>query len=622
MLQLLAVASALLLPACSNAVFVDVPAKVTSAHATTASPYHLLQPSSFAGPLGDDLAWASENIPLMESANSTLDLVYYFRWRTYKSHIHNTSNASVPYVVTEFSPKVPWAGKYNTINCAAGHHMLEGGWLRQPAYMDSYTRWWVNTEARHNYFYWFASALKANYDRAGNATLPLLRDVVPLYLQQFKLYANGSLPGGSGFSEKYDCLWNFPGNEGQEQSLSGPGCRPLVQSLMFGEARALSVLCAAIGDDAGALAMGAEADRWQRRVLKLWNPAIDGFDTLQLPIQFLKPLPPSIDDAQAAPADTGGSTGVASHALPAAGCIAQKRHCRDLKCMCITVNANNTACCFARVRELASLSSPWYFGAVPKQNASAYASSWNTAFDAEGLAGEFGLRTAERRHPGYFCDNSRPGRGPHGRPSNGCCKWSGPMWPFETAKAISAAITIINEFPTVETVDRTKLWSMLWQYVAAHTPLWKLIDVKDGEYLNRSSSTIAEWMLNGTDLFWLAESGCADSGNRSAGLSGPAWTDDAEQGYEYNHSTFIDLILSGLVGLQPDASGKLTVNPLIPPRALSWWTVDGIQLHGRSIAVSFDADGKKYQRGPGLRVWVDGVLSASSSTMTKLSVQL
>ena len=50
--------------------------------------------------------------------------MYYFRWRTYRSHIHPTGrNDSIPWVVTEFSPDVSWAGMYNTINCAAGHHM-------------------------------------------------------------------------------------------------------------------------------------------------------------------------------------------------------------------------------------------------------------------------------------------------------------------------------------------------------------------------------------------------------------------------------------------------------------------------------------------------------------------
>ena len=60
----------------------EAPATTGAPAAASSSPYHLLQPSSFAEALGDDLAWASENIPLFESANATLDLVYYFRWRT------------------------------------------------------------------------------------------------------------------------------------------------------------------------------------------------------------------------------------------------------------------------------------------------------------------------------------------------------------------------------------------------------------------------------------------------------------------------------------------------------------------------------------------------------------
>lgn len=261
-------------------------------------PYYLLKPSNFAEVLGDDLPWAQQNIPLFESANSTLDLVYYFRWRTYKSHIHPTNCTAgqqpskdcknrtdgIDFVVTEFSPNVPWAGQYNTINCAAGHHMLEGGWLRSPVYMDSYTRWWVTNEARHNYYYWFATALRRNFLLTGDTAL--LKEVVPAYKAQFAQYATGALPsnhGASEFSSEHDCLWNEPGNEGQEQSISGSGCRTLIQSVMYGEASALAELCAAIGDEAGATEMVAEAERWQRRVLALWNPAIEAFDTLRMP---------------------------------------------------------------------------------------------------------------------------------------------------------------------------------------------------------------------------------------------------------------------------------------------------------------------------------------------------
>jgi hypothetical protein len=115
------------------------------------------------------------------------------------------------------------------------------------------------------------------------------------YKLQFLQYATGELPSefaGSAFSSDNDCLWNSPGNEGQEQSLSGEGCRTLIQSLMYGESSALAELCAAIGDDVGAKEMSTEADKWQQRVLRLWNPAIDSFDTLRFGHPPKPPSPP------------------------------------------------------------------------------------------------------------------------------------------------------------------------------------------------------------------------------------------------------------------------------------------------------------------------------------------
>ena len=74
------VARVLLLLAASRraqAAFVSAPPEEGAAGseaAAAAGPYYLLQPSSFATVLGEDLDWASQNIPLFESANSTLDL--------------------------------------------------------------------------------------------------------------------------------------------------------------------------------------------------------------------------------------------------------------------------------------------------------------------------------------------------------------------------------------------------------------------------------------------------------------------------------------------------------------------------------------------------------------------
>jgi hypothetical protein len=240
------------------------------------------------------------------------------------------------------------------------------------------------------------------------------------------------------------------------------------------------------------------------------------------------------------------------------------------------------------------------------------------------------------------------------------------MWPFESAKAISAAITVLNEYTEeVTTVDKDKLWNMVWQYTAVHTPLWRITNCTDGTYLNVEKNCPVEgtgsvptccygghlplppgcnhsqpgWpscpaplaytgcdmckqIPNGGPRFWIAENGCADGGDPAHGLSGPSWVDGATEGYEYNHSTFIDLIMTGLVGLSVSALGQVTVNPLIPPKDLPWWTADGILIQGKIVSVRFDLDGAHYGKGKGLKLFVGGKMEGSSPTMAKLTIQL
>eukprot|EP01052_Picozoa_sp_SAG31_P012261 SAG31_NODE_713_length_12651_cov_180.009481_9_plen_160_part_00 len=146
-------------------------------------------------------------------------------------------------------------------------------------------------------------------------------------------------------------------------------------------------------------------------------------------------------------------------------------------------------------------------------------------------------------------------------------------------------------------------------------------------YQNLTSATqTAKWLEPGEGLgdFWVAENGCADASIATDGgpIRGPAWTDDATLGYRYNHATFADLVLSGVVGLVPAANGTLVVNPLVPADVLPWWGADGVVLHGKVVSVLFDADGKRYGKGAGLHVLVDGKEMASAPSLSKLTVQL
>jgi hypothetical protein len=142
-------------------------------------------------------------------------------------------------------------------------------------------------------------------------------------------------------------------------------------------------------------------------------------------------------------------------------------------------------------------------------------------------------------------------------------------------------------------------------------------------YTNLSASKVAEWLEPGLGELWVAEAGCADAALTPGGLPGPAWTDTATEGYRYNHATFMDLVLSGVVGIRPTGgTSSVVVNPLAPAASLTWWAADGIPLFDKVLTVSFDADGTHFHNGTGLKVWVDGVLKASSPSLVRLVVSL
>ena len=78
-------------------------------------------------------AWdfLKDNLPLFDSPDQDINEIYYFRWWTYRKHVKETPEG---FIITEFLPPVGWAGKYNSINCAAGHHLHEGRWLADGRY--------------------------------------------------------------------------------------------------------------------------------------------------------------------------------------------------------------------------------------------------------------------------------------------------------------------------------------------------------------------------------------------------------------------------------------------------------------------------------------------------------
>jgi hypothetical protein len=93
---------------------------------------------------------------------------------------------------------------------------------------------------------------------------------------------------------------------------------------------------------------------------------------------------------------------------------------------------------------------------------------------------------------------------------------------------------------------------------------------------------------------------------------------DQERSRYYNHSTFNDLIVTGLVGLRPEAGNTFVVNPLIPPQKWDWFCLDHVPYHGHILTILWDKDGSRYKRGKGLSVLVDGKVAGHSLTLQKM----
>jgi len=220
---------------------------------------------------------------------------------------------------------------------------------------------------------------------------------------------------------------------------------------------------------------------------------------------------------------------------------------------------------FAQVREEIGFI-PWYFNLPEKEQEPA----WNEVKTEKGFLAPYGLTTAERSHPLFR--------------THGCCKceWDGAIWPFATSQTLTGMANWINKEET-SVVNDSVYFSQMEKYVESQ---YKRGRPYVGEYLDEVTG------------YWLKG--------------------DEERSRYYNHSTFNDLIITGLVGLRPRADQSIEVNPLVPAEKWNWFCLDRVPYHGHILTILWDKDGSKYHRGKGLAVLIDGREVGRSATLSHL----
>jgi hypothetical protein len=95
---------------------------------------------------------------------------------------------------------------------------------------------------------------------------------------------------------------------------------------------------------------------------------------------------------------------------------------------------------------------------------------------------------------------------------------------------------------------------------------------------------------------------------------------DQERSRYYNHSTWNDLMITGICGLRPRQDNTLEVNPLLPDGKWSYFCLDNVLYHGHHISIVWDKDGSRYHAGKGLRVYVDGQLKGQRDSLGKIII--
>ena len=218
--------------------------------------------------------WALANIPRFDCPDADLVRTYYFRWWTYRKHLRKMPEG---WVVTEFLPDVPWAGKNNTISCPLNHHLREGRWLRNAFYLDDYLRFMMKDGTVNGpRAYACAPAWCATERAKVTGQKRIVSDLLPNFVKNYEAWEEGWTPQGTKFAAGFKPatgLFELTGNrEGTEYALSPDGARPMVNSMMWAEATAIAALARQAGDSALADRFAAKAASLEKNIKeKLWH---------------------------------------------------------------------------------------------------------------------------------------------------------------------------------------------------------------------------------------------------------------------------------------------------------------------------------------------------------------
>ncbi len=472
-------------------------------------------------PNSEAYEFLSQNIPLLDCPDKSLEMTYYFRFWAYRKHIKNTPEGRV---ITEFFPDVSWAKKYNTVNCAAGAHILEGRWLREQNIVHEYISFWYNNvEDTLNYTSWIADAAYRTACLTGNFTY--LNNLLPNIIKSYEMWEKGFIyKEKHPIGKKENGLYrNIDDRDGTECSIGGNGYRPTLNSAMHSHAKVIAKIASHLGETDITLLYNKKANDLKSTYKKLcWNSKLDFFTVLK-------------DDG-------------------------------------VTL---------ADVCELIGYA-PWLSEIVEDKS---YDKAWARLMKKDGFNAPYGLTHAVQNHKDFALNYT----GHH-------CQWNGPSWPLTTSATLDTLSRMLQK-RECEYVDREDYCTLLSVYANSHRRTLddgRVIPWIDENLHPYTGDWISRTIIN-------TQEGEVFKGK--------------ERGREYNHSSFCDLVLGGLIGIVPNEDDTISIIPMINDKRWHYFSVTQLKIKENNVDIYFDKNGDIYDKGKGLFIYSNTVLVASSEKL-------
>lgn len=199
--------------------------------------------------------------------------------------------------------------------------------------------------------------------------------------------------------------------------------------------------------------------------------------------------------------------------------------------------------------------------------------AWKFLMNDRYFRAPFGPTTVEQDDPQFYLSPT-------------CCWWSGMSWPYATSQTLKAMANLLQSYPQ-GFVTRDDYYELLRTFARSHR--------KNGQPYLAEALHPQTGSFEGHDAYNHSE--------------------------HYFHSSFCDLVITGLVGLQTSPEDRIEVRPLAP---LSWdyFALNNVAYHGRELGIYWDRTGTRYGLGPGFHLVVDGQRLVSSPNMEPLKAEL